>query len=162
MHSCIIFLCIIWESYNSWVFKSNRYGWGTINWTTASHQFWFLISVMHIKSSLWLAYNNNSLVVSEIISSHLGKLENLDLSYNMFNDIILSHLQGFSSLLSSLNLSTNMLLGSTLSMVKLWIFRWYMPTYLAHFLTILFKISKFFRQFVVYIALQKFTMYIQY
>ncbi|KAL9350951.1 hypothetical protein Peur_058206 [Populus x canadensis] len=29
----------------------------------------------------------------EIISSHLGKLENLDLSYNIFNDNILSHLR---------------------------------------------------------------------
>ncbi|KAI9393840.1 hypothetical protein POPTR_005G008600v4, partial [Populus trichocarpa] len=48
----------------------------------------------------------------EIKSSHLRKLENLDLSYNMFNDNILSYLGGFSSL-KSLNLSGNMLLGST-------------------------------------------------
>ncbi|KAG6782043.1 hypothetical protein POTOM_011430 [Populus tomentosa] len=49
----------------------------------------------------------------EIISSHLGKLENLDLSSNnIFNNSILSHLRGLSSL-KSLNLSRNMLLGST-------------------------------------------------
>jgi hypothetical protein len=29
---------------------------------------------------------NNSLAGFEIISSHLGKLKNLDLSYNIFND----------------------------------------------------------------------------
>ncbi|KAL3598218.1 hypothetical protein D5086_006136, partial [Populus alba] len=45
-------------------------------------------------------------------SSHLGKLENLDLSHNnIFNDNILSHLRGLSSL-KSLDLSYNMLLGS--------------------------------------------------
>uniref|UniRef100_A0A3N7ERB0 Uncharacterized protein n=1 Tax=Populus trichocarpa TaxID=3694 RepID=A0A3N7ERB0_POPTR len=43
---------------------------------------------------------------------HLRKLENLDLSYNIFNDNILSHLRGF-SYLKSLNLSGDMLLGST-------------------------------------------------
>nr|XP_034900307.1 receptor-like protein CLAVATA2 [Populus alba] len=48
----------------------------------------------------------------EIKSSHLGKLENLDLSHNnIFNDNILSHLRGLSSL-KSLDLSYNMLLGS--------------------------------------------------
>ena len=67
---------------------------------------------MHIVSSLWLTYRNNFLAGFEIISSHLGKLENLDLSYNIFNDSILSHLHGLSSL-KSLNLSGNMLLGST-------------------------------------------------
>ncbi|XP_061980426.1 cuscuta receptor 1-like isoform X2 [Populus nigra] len=63
-----------------------------------------------------LDLSNNQLTGSinsfEIISSHLGKLENLDLSYNIFNDSILSHLSGLSSL-KSLNLSGNMLLGST-------------------------------------------------
>ncbi|XP_061980431.1 cuscuta receptor 1-like [Populus nigra] len=50
----------------------------------------------------------------EIISSHLGKLENLDLtSNNIFNDSIFSHLRGFSSL-KSLNLSYNELTGSTI------------------------------------------------
>jgi hypothetical protein len=68
--------------------------------------------MMHIVSSLWLTLRNNSLAGFEIISSHLGKLENLDLSYNIFNDNILSHLHGLSSL-KSLNLSGNMLLGST-------------------------------------------------
>eukprot|EP00258_Populus_trichocarpa_P037410 XP_024453429.1 receptor-like protein 13 isoform X3 [Populus trichocarpa] len=63
-----------------------------------------------------LDLSNNQLTGSinsfEIISSHLGKLENLDLSYNIFNDSILSHPSGLSSL-KSLNLSGNMLLGST-------------------------------------------------
>ncbi|XP_061981770.1 cuscuta receptor 1-like [Populus nigra] len=63
-----------------------------------------------------LDLSNNQLTGSinsfEIISSLLGKLENLDLSYNIFNDNILSHLSGLSSL-KSLNLSGNMLLGST-------------------------------------------------
>jgi hypothetical protein len=41
---------------------------------------------MHIVSSSWLTLRNNSLAGFEIISSHLGKLKNLDLSYNIFND----------------------------------------------------------------------------
>jgi len=45
-------------------------------------------------------------------TSHLRKLENLDLSYIIFNDSILSYLRGF-SYLKSLNLSGDMLLGST-------------------------------------------------
>ncbi|KAI5593536.1 hypothetical protein BDE02_03G020300 [Populus trichocarpa] len=65
--------------------------------------------------SLDLSYNQltGSINSFEIISSHLGKLENLDLSYNnIFNDSILSHLRGLSHL-KSLDLSDNVLLGST-------------------------------------------------
>ena len=85
MRSCIIFLCISRKISSPTDF-------------IASHQFLFLVSIMHIVSSLWLTYSNNSPAGFEIKSSHMRKLENLDLSYNMFNDNILSYLGGFSLL----------------------------------------------------------------
>uniref|UniRef100_A0A6N2L0D9 Leucine-rich repeat-containing N-terminal plant-type domain-containing protein n=1 Tax=Salix viminalis TaxID=40686 RepID=A0A6N2L0D9_SALVM len=54
----------------------------------------------------------------EVLSSQLRKLERLDLSYNGFNDNILPHLCGFSSL-KTLNLSGNMVSGSTTCLRKL-------------------------------------------
>ena len=91
-------------------------------------------------SSLWLTLRNNPLAGFEIISSHLGKLENLDLSYNTFNNSIsiFSDLRGLSSL-KSLNLSYNELTGSTTVNGKVLLF------------TIPFEISTFFWQFVVFI-----------
>ena len=72
--------------------------------------FSFYLLIMPFVSSLWLTIINNSLAGFEIISQHLGKLENLDLSYNKLHiDSILSPLSGLSSL-KSLNLSGNMLL----------------------------------------------------
>ncbi|XP_034900307.2 uncharacterized protein [Populus alba] len=74
-----------------------------------------ILSILSGLSSLKsLDLSENMLTESgfEIKSSHLGKLENLDLSHNnIFNDNILSHLRGLSSL-KSLDLSYNMLLGS--------------------------------------------------
>jgi hypothetical protein len=47
----------------------------------------------------------------KVLSSRLKKLENLDLSWNQFNDSIFPSLTGFSSL-KSLDLSRNQLTGS--------------------------------------------------
>ena len=103
------------------------------------------LSIMHIVSSSWLTLRNiNSLAGFEIISSHLGKLENLDLSHNIFKDNIFSHLRGFSSL-KSLNLSYNELTRSTTVNGKVLLF------------TIPFEISEFFWQFVV--SIQKSSPY---
>uniref|UniRef100_A0A6N2KWT3 Leucine-rich repeat-containing N-terminal plant-type domain-containing protein n=1 Tax=Salix viminalis TaxID=40686 RepID=A0A6N2KWT3_SALVM len=70
--------------------------------------------------SLDLSYNfelTGSTVGVEVLSSQLRKLERLDLSYNSFNNI-LPHLCGFSSL-KTLNLSGNMVSGSTTCLRKL-------------------------------------------
>ena len=53
----------------------------------------------------------NHLAGFEVLSSRLKKLENLDLSWNYYNDSIFSSLTGFSSL-KSVNLSDNELTGS--------------------------------------------------
>ena len=95
-------------------------------------------------SSLCLTLRNNSLAGFEIISSHLGKLENLELSYNTFNDNIFSHLHGLSSL-KFLNLAYNKLTGSTTVNGKVMLF------------TIPFEISGFFWQFIV--SIQKSSPY---
>ena len=56
--------------------------------------------------------SNNFLSGFQVLVSGLRQLEELDLSDNKFNDSILSSLNGFSTL-KSLDLSRNMLTGST-------------------------------------------------
>ena len=48
--------------------------------------------IMHIVNSSWLTLRNNSLAGFEIISSHLWKLESLDLSHNQLTGSITSKL----------------------------------------------------------------------
>lgn len=66
----------------------------------------FLPFILHMVRALRLTYSNNSFAGIEVLSSQLKKLENLDLSFNRFNDSVLSHLCGFSSL-KYLNLTGN-------------------------------------------------------
>jgi hypothetical protein len=63
----------------------------------------FLPFILHM---VRLTYSNKSFAGIEVLSSQLKKLENLDLSFNRFNDSVLSHLCGFSSL-KYLNLTRN-------------------------------------------------------
>jgi len=91
-------------------------------------------------SSLWLTLRNiNSLAGFEIISSHLGKLENLDLSYNnIFSDSIFSHLRGLSSL-KALNISSNILLRSRTVNGKVVNISWYLLLFTSFFNNIFLK-----------------------
>lgn len=66
----------------------------------------FLSFILHMVRALRLTYGNNSFAGIEVLSSQLKKLENLDLSFNRFDDSVLSHLCGSSSL-KYLNLTGN-------------------------------------------------------
>jgi Leucine-rich repeat (LRR) protein len=68
-------------------------------------------SLSDIKNAPFFA-SDNLLSGFQVLASGLRNLEELDLSYNKFNDSVLSSLSGFSTL-KSLYLSENMLTGST-------------------------------------------------
>jgi len=68
--------------------------------------------LQYTKWILPLYSSDNFLSGFQVLASGLRNLEELHLSYNKFNDNILSSLNGFSTL-KSLDLSGNMLTGST-------------------------------------------------
>uniref|UniRef100_A0A6N2KVW8 Leucine-rich repeat-containing N-terminal plant-type domain-containing protein n=1 Tax=Salix viminalis TaxID=40686 RepID=A0A6N2KVW8_SALVM len=94
-------LDLSWNRYNDSIFSSLT-GFSSLKSLDLSYNFWL----------------KGSSVGVEVLSSQLRKLERLDLSYNGFNDNILPHLCGFSSL-KTLNLSGNMVSGSTPCLRKL-------------------------------------------